>query len=94
MVYTIFVIRMVIVVMLSINTLGKDETLVEKLRSIMAQFEYQYQINVWSDKGVLFKERFYVPEVHLETGMAFCEREDEGHVFKVSLTSLFVMLIV
>ena len=57
----------------------------------MAQFEYQYQINVWSDKGVLFKERVYIPEVHPETGMAFCEREDEGHVLKVLVKSLFVM---
>ena len=51
----------------------------------MAQLEYQYQINVWSDKGVQFKERLYVPEVHPVTGMTFREREDEGHVLKVLL---------
>ena len=69
MVQTIFVISKV----WYLNTLGKDETLVEKFCSIMAQLEYQYQINVWSDKGVLFKERLCVPEVHPVTGMTFCE---------------------
>jgi len=49
----------------------------------MAQLEYQYQINSWSDKGIQFKELLYVPEVHPETGVEFCEREDEGHVLKV-----------
>ena len=27
----------------------------------------------------------YVPEVHPVTGFEFCEREDEGHVFKVKI---------
>lgn len=31
-----------------------------------------------------FKDHLYVPEVHPDTQMMFCEREDEGHVFKVS----------
>ena len=38
----------------STNITGKDETMVEKLRSIMAQLEYKYQIDTWNDKGVLF----------------------------------------
>ena len=32
-----------------------------------------------------FKDHLYVPEVHPLTGAGFCEREDEGHVFKVVL---------
>ena len=67
----------------STNITGKDETMVEQLRSIMAQLEYKYQIDTWNDKGVLFKDRLYVPEIHPETKVEFCEREDEGHVFKV-----------
>ena len=65
-------------------SVSKDETTVEKLRSIMVQLEYTYQINSWHAKGVPFKHHVYVPEVHLTTGIEFCEREDEGHVFKVS----------
>ena len=62
---------------------GKDESKVEKLRSILAQLEYNYQINHWNSKGVPFKDHLYVAEVHPVTGIPFCEREDEGHIFKV-----------
>jgi len=65
--------------------LGKDETKVEKLRSVLAQLEYKYKINDWHSKGIPFKDHLYVPEVHPLTGKGFCEREDEGHVFKVLL---------
>ena len=65
--------------------IGKDETKGEKLRSILAQLEFQYQINTWQLKGVPFKDHLYVPEVHPVTGVGFCEREDDGHVFKVLL---------
>ena len=64
-------------------SVGKTETKVEKLRSIMAQLEYTYQINQLSSKGIPFKEHLYVPEVHPITKVEFCEREDEAHVFKV-----------
>ena len=65
---------------------GKDESKVEKLRSILAQLEYKYEINLWQSKGVPFKDYlYYVPEVHPVTGLGFCEREDEGHIFKVNL---------
>ena len=38
----------------------------------------------------------YVPELHPETGEAFCEREDEAHVLKVcvhvihNVTSIYI----
>lgn len=66
-----------------VYSLGKEETTVEKLRSIMAQLEYSYQINSWHAKGILFKHHVYIPEIHPVTQMEFCEREDEGHVLKV-----------
>jgi len=56
---------------------------VEKLRSILAQLEYTHCVNLLHDKGALFKDHLYVPEVHPITGIEFCEREDEGHIFKV-----------
>ena len=64
---------------------GKDETKAEKLRSILSQLEYKYKINLWQFKGVPFKDHMYVPEVHPVTGPEFCEREDEGHIFKVNV---------
>jgi len=63
--------------------LGKDETMVEKLKSILAQLEYKYQVDLWQSKDVPFRDHLYVPEVHPDTGLGFCEREDEGHVLKV-----------
>ena len=65
--------------------IGKDETKVEKLRSIKSQLEYKYEINLWQSKGVPFKDHLYVPDVPPVTGLEFCEREDEGHIFKVNL---------
>ena len=61
------------------HSLDKDETTPEKLRSILAQLDYQYQVNTWHARGVPFKDHLYVPEIHPETGMEFYEREDEGH---------------
>ena len=72
---------------------GKDETKVEKLHSIIAQMEYTYQINTWHAKGISFKHHVHVPEVHPITGYEFCEREDEGHIFKVNRCSAKKLLI-
>lgn len=65
------------------NLTGKSETQVEELRSILAQFEYGFQIDHWESEGVPFRNHLHVPEDHPLTGYMFCEREDEGHVFKV-----------
>lgn len=61
----------------------KTESRTDMLRSILAQLDFTYQVNLWQSKGVPFKDHLYVPEIHPDTGMEFCEREDEGHVFKV-----------
>ena len=63
--------------------LGRSETDTEKLRSIMAQLEYQFLVRTWEDKGVPFRSSLHMPESHPVTGTLFCEREDEGHVLKV-----------
>lgn len=66
--------------------IGISENLTDKLKSILAQLEYEYQINMWEAKGVPFKTHMHVAEVNLTTGTLFCERgEDEGHFFKVFL---------
>lgn len=65
------------------SCIGKDETKVEKLHSILAKLEYTHCVNLLNSKGVHFKNHLYVPEVHPITGVEFCEREYESHVFKV-----------
>ena len=62
---------------------GKSESDVEMLKSIISQLDYQYLILEWEKKGVQFRSHVYVPEVHPLTGVQFHEREDETHVFKV-----------
>lgn len=67
----------------SCDVLGKSETAVDMLRSILSQLEYRNEILQWERKGVPFRTRAYVPETHPLTGEPFHEREDEAHVFKV-----------
>ncbi len=64
-------------------SVGKTEDLAGKLRSVLAQLDFAFEINRWTDKGVPFSSKLYVPEVHPTTQVGFCEREDEGHVLKV-----------
>ena len=73
---------------------GKDETKTEKFRSILAQLEYSYQVNSYNSEGIPFKKHLYVPEVHPSTGVGFCEREDEGHLFKVQYLCEHNILII
>ena len=56
---------------------GRDETDVEKLRSILAQLEFSMTIKEWDQKGVPFYQYLYVPEKHPITGIEFYEMEDE-----------------
>lgn len=69
---------------------GKSETKADKLRSILAQMEYAYQVCAWDNKGVPFRRHIYVPECHPVTGKVFHKREDEAHVFKVCENDLHV----
>ena len=54
--------------MLCHESLGKNESKLEKVCSIMAQLEYRYQVNTWDAKAIPFKKHLYVSEVHPETG--------------------------
>lgn len=67
-------------------SVGKSEDLRDKLRSIIAQFEFQHQIEEWENKGIEFRTYLYVPEKHPASGDVFVEREDDAHVLKVSYT--------
>ena len=62
---------------------SREETIEEKLRSILAQMDFTYTVRKWDEQGVSFMSHVYVPEVHPITNSIFHEREDEGHVLKV-----------
>ena len=66
---------------------GKSEGLIDKLKSILAQFEFAYQVCEWEPKGIFLSRStyLYVPKLHPETKMPFCEHEDEAHLLKVTL---------
>lgn len=70
------------------HIIGGDETEIIKMRSILAQAEYSYRVRYFHDvQGVPFRTNAYVPEIHPATGYVFCEREDEGHVLKVTINT-------
>ena len=60
-----------------------QDTHADKLRSIIAQLDYSYQVCDYDKKGVPFCTYMYVPEVHPITGNEYHEREDDAHVLKV-----------
>ena len=61
-----------------------DETHADKLRSILAQREYTYQVLKYEEMGIPFRTHIYVPEIHPVSGMENHEREDDAHVLKVN----------
>ncbi len=67
--------------------IDEDEELPDKLRSILAQYEFAKSIQSWDTKGV------HVPEEHPILKNVFHEREDEGHVFKVFYAILWTCLL-
>jgi len=68
---------------------GETEGMADKLRSILAQFEFKYRIELYEGNGVPFSTYLYVPEKHPETGATFFEREDEAHLIKVQKMKVF-----
>lgn len=64
--------------------IGQDEGLADQLRSILAQYQFQYEIQCYEADGVPFGTFLYIPELHPETKATFYEREDEAHLIKVN----------
>ena len=91
--YTFSVIRTVLFTDYVPLLTGKAEGLTDKLRSIIAQFEFKQTLKKWEERGVNFRLYLYVPELYPETGD---EREDEAHVLKVcvhvihNVTSIYI----
>lgn len=63
-----------------------------KLRSILAQAEFKQQVYSWDNAGVPFRSKLYVPENHPESGELFMEREDEAHLIKVNVPTVYVII--
>ena len=53
---------------------SRDETMEEKLRSILAEMDYTRTVQKWDDQGVPFRSYIYVPEVHPITNTIFMRR--------------------
>ena len=60
------------------------------LRSIISQLEYTVQVRKYCRQGIPFDKNLHVPEVSTITGSVICQREDEGHIFKVKLLLCWV----
>ena len=55
----------------------------EKLRSILAQLEFKYQVLKYEKRGVPFRTHLYVPEVHSISGQEYHEWENDAHVLNI-----------
>ena len=58
------------------------ETLLDKLRSLVATYRYRHRIEELKTQGVDFTTYLYVPEMDPITGDYFHEREDHCHILK------------
>jgi len=71
---------------------GKTETFEDKLRSILAQFEYAKTVREYHSKRTPFQTYMYVPEKHPDTNEVFYEREDDK-VTKLYITYVMIQRI-
>lgn len=58
------------------------ESLLDKLRSIVATFTYRKRVQELKEQGVDFSTHLYVPEVDPVTGLEHHERSDHNHLLK------------
>ena len=58
------------------------ESLLDKLRSVVATYQFRCDVQYWKDQGVDFSVYMYVPEVDPITGDFHHERADHNHLLK------------
>lgn len=56
--------------------------MLDKLRSIVATYQFRADVSYWKECGVDFSKYVYVPEVDPITGETHHERADHNHVLK------------
>ena len=64
---------------------GKPEGFEDKLRSILAQFHYVFEIRNFATQGIPFNLYMYVPERPPEINDVSFEKENEAHLINVVL---------
>lgn len=64
--------------------LRKDtpESFLDKLRSVVATYQFRHDVQYWKDKGVDFSTYLYVSEIDPFTGEVHHERSDHNHLLK------------
>ena len=59
-----------------------DESLLDKLRSIVATFTFRKRVEELKEQGIDFSSYLYVPEIDPVTGNVHHERGDHNHLLK------------
>ena len=59
-----------------------EESLLDKLRSVVAKYTFRSMVNELQQEGVDFKHHVYVPEVDPVTGRIRHDRGDHNHLLK------------
>jgi len=71
------------------DVLDKEEGQLEMLHSILAQHDYQHQVNSWHAQ--VFHLRITCTSQRNQNGI--CEHEDKKHIFKVTLSFLVITYV-
>ena len=58
------------------------ESLLDKLRTVVATYQFRYDVQYWKDNGIDFSQYLYVPEIDPITGETHHERADHNHLLK------------
>ena len=64
------------------------ESLLDKLRSIVATYKFRATIDYWRERGVDFSTYLYIPEVDPVTGEERHDRGDHNHLFRRAASSI------
>ena len=62
----------------------EKQSTADKLRSVLAQLEFSYRIRHYHDELEYFSDTTSMCPRYTVTHLPICEREDEGHVLKVT----------
>ena len=62
--------------------IGKGETEVDMLRSILSQIHFTWVVRKYDDEGIPFRTQFHVPEVHPDTNEIFFRERGRGTCFE------------
>ena len=61
---------------------GVPECLEDMLKSIVATYRFRNTVSKYMSEGIDFSTYLYIPEIDVESGEAFHEREDHCHILK------------